>query len=635
MVKSVSLARRLMLILVVASVTISLGMVAIMHYIIQQQIQAALANKGQVTLDYLAGSLAVPIWNLSDDTVRQIAHTAAQDETIGMIEVTDFGRSKLLYEYRKEADGRLMQASRVIEHEGFRVGEVRIGVSAQHFDKQLEAWITFLLVVAIIVIVLSALIMAALLRRFLRIPFAELTAVVNAYGEGNYGSDVVVRYTEFQPFGNVVQEMGKQILEQLQKLKDINAALQVDEARLNAMLALSESTAQMSERDLIQHGIEEAQRLTGSKIGYLHFINDDQETIELKTWSRDTLKICTAAYDSHYPVSQAGIWADTVRYKQPVTHNDYQSAENRRGLPEGHFPLIRHMAVPVMESDQVRMIVGVGNKPGHYDDSDMRQLQLIGDNIWKIIRLRRAMTDLEVARDAAEAANVAKSAFLANMSHEMRTPLNHITGMAGLVRREPLTPQQIDRMGKLENASRNLTAIIDTILELTKIEAGQLDLVEEPFDLEALLSDVTASVQAQATAKHLHLVAEAVGVPAMVLGDKGHLKKALLSYVTNAIRFTKAGTIAIRLKLTAEAGEHVLIRFEVEDTGIGIAPEDQSRLFSIFEQVDNSSTRQYGGLGVGLAITKKVAQIMGGDAGCDSSPGKGSTFWFTVSLKKG
>jgi len=480
MVKSISLVRRLMLILLLASVTISLGMVAIMQHIFQQQIQTTLANKSQVTLDYLAGSLAVPIWDLSDDVVRQIARTAAQDEIIGMIEVTDFSRKKLVYAHQKEAGEHLIQASRVIEHEGFRVGEVRIGLSAQHFDKQLATWITFLLAGASVIIVLSTLLMAALLRRFLRIPFAELTAIVNAYGKGNYASDIVVRYSEFQPFSNVLREMGKQILEQLQKLKDTNAALQADEARLNAML-----------------------------------------------------------------------------------------------------------------------------------------------------------TELEHARDAAEAANVAKRAFLANMSHEMRTPLNHITGMAGLIRREPLTPKQIDRLGKLENASCNLTAIIDAILELTRIEAGQFALVEESFDLEALLNDVMASVQAQALAKHLHLAAEAAGTPARVLGDGEHIKQALLNYVTNAIRFTEEGAIAIRLKLESKTEEHVLIRFEVEDTGIGIAPEDQSRLFSIFEQVDNSSTRQYGGLGVGLAMTKKVAQIMGGDAGCDSSPGKGSTFWFTVRLKKG
>jgi signal transduction histidine kinase len=632
--KPVSLARRLMLILIVSSVMVSLGMVAIVQTIFQQQIQATLTSKAEGTLDYLVGSLAMPIWNMSDETVRQIAHTAAQDEIIGVIEVSDFGRQKLFYAHRHGDQEHLIHASRVIEHEGFQIGEVRIGLNPRHYDRQLGTWIKSLLLAAGLIIVLSALVVTVLLRRFLRAPLAELTNVVKAYGAGQYSSGLEVRYAEFQPFGQVLHEMGTQIVDQLQKLDDINRALQVDEARLNAMLSLSESTARMSERDLIQHGLEEAQRLTGSKIGFLHVINRDQDTAEFHTWSHATRDICTAAYQSHYPVAQAGIWADAVRCKRPVTHNDYQTAENRRGLPEGHAPLVRHMVVPAMESDQVRMIVGVGNKPEPYDDSDLRQLQLIGDNLWKIISLRRTMTELEVARDAAEAASVAKSAFLANVSHEMRTPLNHITGLAELVRHEPLSERQAEWMNKLVMAARNLADTIGTVLELTKIEAGKLDAAEEPFSVEDLVSSVVAGAQESAAAKQLQLTTESAPVPASLIGHKEPVRQALLNYVSNAIRFTNSGKVTVRLQPVVEDDLSMLLRFEVQDTGIGIMPEDQARLFSIFEQVDNSSTRKYAGLGVGLAMTRKIVRLMGGDAGCTSAPGAGSTFWFTVRLKK-
>lgn len=242
--------------------------------------------------------------------------------------------------------------------------------------------------------------------------------------------------------------------------------------------------------------------------------------------------------------------------------------------------------------------------------------------------------ELRKARDAAESANVAKSAFLANISHEMRTPLHHILGMTHLIRREPLTPKQADRMETLETATRRLTAIIDTILDLTRIEADQFELVEQPFSPRELLDEVLASVQAQAAAKHLHLDASVADLPATLVGDKGHLRQALLNYVGNAIRFTETGTIAVRLNPAAELGDFVLVRFEVEDSGPGVDPQDVPRLFSIFEQVDNSAGRQFGGLGMGLAMTRKIAEIMGGEAGCDSRPGAGSTFWFTVRLKK-
>jgi PAS domain S-box-containing protein len=242
--------------------------------------------------------------------------------------------------------------------------------------------------------------------------------------------------------------------------------------------------------------------------------------------------------------------------------------------------------------------------------------------------------ELKKARDAAEAANVAKSAFLSNMSHEMRTPLHHITGLAQMIRREPLTPKQVERFEMLEQATYNLTASVDTILNLTKIEADQFGLVDQPFNPRELLDEVLASVQTQALAKQLHLNSTLANVPATLVGDKSHLKDALLNYVANAIRFTEAGTISVRINLVTELGSFVLVRFEVEDSGPGIDPQDLPRLFSIFEQVDNSSTRKYGGLGMGLAMTKKIAEIMGGEAGCDSKPGKGSTFWFTVRLKK-
>lgn len=242
--------------------------------------------------------------------------------------------------------------------------------------------------------------------------------------------------------------------------------------------------------------------------------------------------------------------------------------------------------------------------------------------------------ELSVAKQAAEVANIAKSAFLANMSHEMRTPLHQIAGLAQLVRRDVLSPKQTEFMDKLDMANRNLTALIDTVLQLTKIEAGRFDIVVAPFSLEELLSDVLAQVKDLATAKGLHLATEVGGVPDRLIGDKNLLRQALLNYLDNAIRFTEAGNVTLRTNLLSAAGPDLLVRFEVEDTGLGIASEDLPRLFNIFEKVDMSSTQKYGGIGLGLAMTKKFAEMMGGDVGGDSKPGRGSTFWFTATVKK-
>ncbi len=249
--------------------------------------------------------------------------------------------------------------------------------------------------------------------------------------------------------------------------------------------------------------------------------------------------------------------------------------------------------------------------------------------------LASANAALEVTRVAAETANVAKSAFLANMSHEIRTPLNAITGMAHLIRRGGLTPEQGERLDKLEAAGEHLLGVINAILDLSKIDAGKFKLEESSLRIETILANVASMLRERARAKKIDLISEAHSLPHGLLGDPIRLQQALLNYATNAIKFTERGSVTLRVKALEEDQDSVLLRLEVQDTGIGINPETLPRLFSAFEQADNSTTRKYGGTGLGLTITRLLAQLMGGNAGAESTPGVGSTFWFTARLKKG
>ncbi len=452
------------------------------------------------------------------------------------------------------------------------------------------------------------------------VPMENLNALAAEANKGLLGTYSIVWLIGLAGIIATGRRLGQHIAENERNMQ----ALRLNELRAMALLTLDRQADEMGEAEFMQTGLEEAEHLTLSRLSFLHFIHDNQQDIELAAWSKRTLEYCKTPSESHYPIASAGVWADSARLKKPVMYNELQSLASKRGCPDWHVKVERYLSAPVLEGDQVRLIIGVGNKESDYNGDDLRLLQIIANDLWKVVRRRRAESSLKRYASRLESSNKDLESFNYSVSHVMRAPLRAIDGFSRILLEE--YSHKLDEEGRrmlrmLGENSREMGQLVDDILRYSNTMLQETSIDE--VNMETMVQEIARELEPAIAGRDVELKVRALP---HIRADREMMRQVLLSLLGNAIKFTRHKEKAW-IEIGAEdAGNEVIYR--IADNGAGFNMEYKGKLFSAFETLHSHG--EFDGTGIGLAIVKRIIAKHGGRVWAEGKVNEGATFYFAL-----
>ncbi len=576
-----------------------------------QQAQQAQQAELQAKLDVLASSLPELLWNLDQVAAREVVAAIMKSPEVVRVRVSDASQGSPFIEmgFPERHKGQLFEGERDIFRGSAKIGHIQIELDDHLASADLarQRWLYGLTVGGQLLI--SLLLVLLLLNSRLLRPLRELGGFANDLAEGRFNATLRrQREDEIGLLGTHLEHMRDALQQQFEAQRDlINRLRGMAETVPGVVFQLRRRADGEFAFGYVSEAVRDYLRLSPAELAEQADAWFERLHPEDRSAVRESL-IASAR--------QLSPWQQEFR----TTHADGGERwlyANAIAQPEDGGTVLWHGFLTDISRQR----------------RDAMELERYRHHLEELVQARTA--ELAEATQAAQAASLAKSAFLANMSHEIRTPMNAIIGLTYLVRRDTREPEQQERLKKVADAAEHLLSVINNVLDFSKIEAGKLQLERAEFSVGQVLDGIRSMLAQRAAEKQLRIELDVDPALAArpLLGDAQRIAEVLLNFAGNAVKFTEQGFVRLSARVEREQGSQLHLRFEVQDSGIGISEEAQARLFQDFEQADSSTTRRYGGTGLGLAICRRLAHLMHGEVGVQSQPGAGSLFWFSLPLE--